>query len=116
MSVLPRSRDLVTRQVVGQSATLDPNATEYDVPSGYIGIQVWVGTAGTLVFLGQNGQAFTLVGIPAAALLQISDVIPDRKSLFSGRTDAEHERRRRLRRTLLSRIALEGLMEPIGAV
>jgi purine-nucleoside phosphorylase len=52
-----------------------------------------------------------MVGIRAAALLQISDVIPDRKSLFSGRTDAEQQRRTLLRRTLLPRIALEALME-----
>lgn len=57
-----------------------------------------------------------MVGVSAGALLQISDVIPDRKSLFSGRTEAEQQRRKNLRRTLLSRIALETLMEPDAAV
>jgi len=70
MSVLPRNRDLVTRQVVAQSATIDPNAGDYNVPTGYIGIQVWVGTAGTLVFVGQNDVTFTLVGIPAGTMIQ----------------------------------------------
>jgi purine-nucleoside phosphorylase len=53
----------------------------------------------------------SMVGIHAAALLQISDVIPDRKSLFSGRTEDEQQRRRLLRRTLLPRIVFEALME-----
>lgn len=57
-------------------------------------------------------RAAHLVGIPAAALLQISDVAPDRKSLFSGRTEAEQQRRRQLRRELVSRIAIEALAGP----
>ncbi|MCH7734911.1 MAG: hypothetical protein IH961_06830, partial [Chloroflexi bacterium] len=35
-------------------------------------------------------NAARLVGIRAAALLQLSDVIPAKKSLFSGRTPADH--------------------------
>ncbi|MBN1944707.1 MAG: hypothetical protein JW797_03480 [Bradymonadales bacterium] len=53
-----------------------------------------------------------MVGIRAAVLLQISGVIPDKKSLFSGRTDREQQRRRLLRQTLLPGVALEALIEP----
>ncbi len=55
-------------------------------------------------------RAARLIGIPAAALLQISDVAPDSKSLFSGRTEAEQQRRKQLRRDLVSRIAIEALV------
>jgi purine-nucleoside phosphorylase len=54
-------------------------------------------------------NAAALVGIRTAALLQISDVIPARKSLFSGRTAEDRERRHRLREQVLARIALEAL-------
>ena len=54
-------------------------------------------------------NAARLVGIKAAAILQISDVIPARKSLFSGRTEVDHERRRRIRRTLVPAILRETL-------
>jgi purine-nucleoside phosphorylase len=57
-------------------------------------------------------RAARLVGIPAAALLQISDVAPDSKSLFSGRTEAEQQRRQQLRRELVSRIVIEALVGP----
>lgn len=53
-----------------------------------------------------------MTGIAAGALLQLSDVIPDRKSLFSGRSEADRLRRRRLRRGLLARVALELLITP----
>lgn len=54
-------------------------------------------------------RAAELVGIRAAALLQISDVPAGRKSLFSGRSEKEQERRRYIRRHVLPRIALEAL-------
>lgn len=57
-------------------------------------------------------RAAGLVGIPAAALLQISDVASDHKSLFSGRSEADRQRRQQLRRGLLSRIAIETLVGP----
>ena len=54
-------------------------------------------------------RAAELVSVRAAALLQISDVPADRKSLFSGRSEKEQERRRYIRRHVLPRIALEVL-------
>lgn len=57
-------------------------------------------------------RAAALIGIPAAALLQISDVTLDKKSLFSGRTEADQRRRSHLRQHLLSRIALDALVAP----
>jgi purine-nucleoside phosphorylase len=54
-------------------------------------------------------HAAELAGIRGAALLQISDLPADRKSLFSGRSEKEQERRRYIRRHVLPRIALEGL-------
>lgn len=48
-----------------------------------------------------------LVGIKAAALLQFSDVIPRKKTLFSGRSEAEHSRKHEIRRTILARALLE---------
>jgi nucleoside phosphorylase len=54
-------------------------------------------------------NASRLVGVAAAALLQISDVIPAKKSLFSGRTPADAERRWRIRRSLLADILAETL-------
>ena len=55
-------------------------------------------------------KAAGLVGIRASALLQISDVIPARKSLFSGRTADEMEERRQIKETVLPRILLETLV------
>jgi purine-nucleoside phosphorylase len=54
-------------------------------------------------------NAAALTGIRAAALLQLSDVIPTRKSLFSGRTEQDHARRSTIREHVLARIALETL-------
>jgi len=54
-------------------------------------------------------NAAALVGIRAAALLQLSDVIPTRKSLFSGRTEQDRARRSNIRERVLARIALEAL-------
>lgn len=56
-------------------------------------------------------NAAALVGIHAAALLQVSDVIPAKKSLFSGRTTQDHQRRRQIRRSVLSRIVLDTLCD-----
>ncbi|MDM7993105.1 MAG: hypothetical protein QUS11_07300 [Candidatus Fermentibacter sp.] len=55
-------------------------------------------------------RAAALTGISAGALLQISDVIPDRKSLFSGRDETDRQRRRSLRRGVLARAALGALV------
>ena len=54
-------------------------------------------------------RAARLVGIKAAALLQFSDVIPARKSLFAGRTPLEQERRREVRKTALAQAAVNAL-------
>lgn len=85
--------------IVAQFHHLDEMVSRY----GCIGIEMETAA----VF-----RAAQLVGIPAAALLQISDVAPDNKSLFSGRTETEQQRRRQLRRELVSRIAIEALVGP----
>ena len=52
-------------------------------------------------------NAARLVGIQAAALLQVSDVPVSGKSLFSARTTEENNRRRFIRRTILPEIILD---------
>lgn len=52
-------------------------------------------------------RAADLVGIRAAALLQVSDVIPTGKSLFSGRTEEEISEKRRIKADILPKILLE---------
>lgn len=52
-------------------------------------------------------NAAALVGIKASAILQVSDVIPVYKSLFSGRTKKDHQRRRDIRKKCLSKIVLD---------
>jgi purine-nucleoside phosphorylase len=52
-------------------------------------------------------NASRLLGIRAAALLQFSDVIPLRKTLFAGTTEAEQARRSRIRRSILAKALLE---------
>lgn len=59
-------------------------------------------------------RAARLVGIKAAALLQFSDVIPARKSLFAGRTPLERERRRDVRKTALAQAAVNALRAVAG--
>lgn len=54
-------------------------------------------------------RAARLVGVRAAALLQFSDVIPARKSLFSGRTQQERARYHETRRTVLARAVIDAL-------
>jgi purine-nucleoside phosphorylase len=54
-------------------------------------------------------RAAGLVGIRAAALLQVSDVIPAHKSLFSGRTDEEMAERQRIKAEVLPKILLDTL-------
>ena len=54
-------------------------------------------------------NAAQVVGIRAAALLMVSDVIPINKSLFSGRTEEERARRKYVREQVLSRIILDTL-------
>ncbi len=52
-----------------------------------------------------------LVGIPATALLIVSDVIPARKSLFSSRTEEERERYKNIKKSVLSKIILDTLCD-----
>lgn len=56
-------------------------------------------------------NAASLVGINASALLLISDVISNNKSLFNGRTEQEREYYRYVRETYLSRIVLDTLTD-----
>jgi len=55
--------------------------------------------------------AAKLVGIKAGALLQVSDVIPTNKSLFSGRTKEERERRNLIRETILTKAILDSIID-----
>jgi purine-nucleoside phosphorylase len=87
-----------TDTIVAQFHHLDSLMTRF----GCIGIEMET----SAVF-----NAARLVGIRAAALLQLSDVIPARQSLFSGRTMQDHQRRRDVRRSVLSRIVLDTLCE-----
>ncbi len=50
-----------------------------------------------------------LASFKAAALLQVSDVIPTRKSLFCGRTDEEMAERQRIKAEVVPRILLDTL-------
>ena len=54
-------------------------------------------------------RAAQLCGIRAAALLQISDVIPARKSLYSGRTEADQKHRRWARTEILAPAVIDTL-------
>ena len=54
-------------------------------------------------------RAAQLCGIKAAALLQFSDVIPARKSLYSGRTEVEQEHRRQVRTEILAPAVIDVL-------
>jgi purine-nucleoside phosphorylase len=56
-------------------------------------------------------EAARLSGIKAAALLQVSDVVPTRKTLFSGRTEKDSQRRQWARRTVLPGIVLSTLAQ-----
>ncbi len=60
-------------------------------------------------------RAARLVGIRAAALLQFSDVIPARKSLFSGRTPEERSRYREVRKGVLGRAVVAALQGAAAA-
>lgn len=55
-------------------------------------------------------KAAKLVGIRASALLQVSDVIPKSKSLFSGRTKEDKERRSHIREKTLTKVILESII------
>ena len=59
-------------------------------------------------------KAADLVGIRAAALLQVSDVIPTGKSLFSGRTEEEMNEKKRIKTHILPKILLETLVANTG--
>jgi len=56
-------------------------------------------------------KAAKLVDIRASALLQVSDVIPLNKSLFSGRSKREMERRHLIKRKVLAKAALESITD-----
>ena len=56
-------------------------------------------------------KAAKLVNIKASALLQVSDVIPLNKSLFSGRLKQEMERRQFIKRKVLAKAALESITD-----
>ena len=58
-------------------------------------------------------KAAKIVGIRAGALLQISDVIPRSKSLFSGRTKEEKERRNLIRETVLTEAILDSIIDGV---
>jgi nucleoside phosphorylase len=57
-------------------------------------------------------RAAQLVGIKAGALLQISDLPRQGKSLYAGRTDGDMERRRSIRREVLAQAVLSALLAP----
>ncbi len=54
--------------------------------------------------------AAKLVGIKAGALLEISDVTPNGKTLFSGRTKEDGERRHFIRETVMAKAILESMI------
>lgn len=54
-------------------------------------------------------KAASVVGIQAAALLQVSDVIPAGKSLFLGRTKAEMKHKLHIKENLLPELVLGSL-------
>jgi purine-nucleoside phosphorylase len=56
-------------------------------------------------------NAAALIGLAAAALLIVSDVIPVNKSLFSGRTTEERAKYHQVKRTHLSQAILETLSD-----
>ncbi len=58
-------------------------------------------------------KAAKLVDIMAGALLQVSDVIPLNKSLFSGRSKREMERRHLIKRTVLAKAVLDSVIYDI---
>jgi purine-nucleoside phosphorylase len=54
-----------------------------------------------------------LVGIAATALLLVSDVMPNNKSLFSGRTEEERDYYHEIKRTVLSKIIIDTLTDEL---
>jgi purine-nucleoside phosphorylase len=84
--------------ILAQFFRLDGLAQQY----GCLGIEME--TAATF-------KAAALVGIQASALLQVSDVLPRKKSFFSGITAQENAARRRIRAEVLSKIVLDLLVE-----
>ena len=58
-------------------------------------------------------KAAKLVDIKASALLQVSDVIPLNKSLFSGRSKRGMERRHLIKRTVLAETVLDSIVDGI---
>lgn len=84
--------------ILAQFFRLDDLARQY----GCIGIEME--TAATF-------KAAALIGIQASALLQVSDVLPKKKSFFSGITAQEHGTRRRIRAEVLSKIVLDLLVK-----
>jgi hypothetical protein len=66
-------------------------------------------TGDVVLALGATGCR-RLVDIQAAALLMVSDVIPAKKSLFSGRTGADREKRKAVRRNQLPESIFRALL------
>ena len=58
-------------------------------------------------------RAAKLVSIGASALLQVSDVIPTNKSLFSGRTREDMERRNFIRERILTKAILDSIIDDV---
>jgi purine-nucleoside phosphorylase len=56
-------------------------------------------------------KAASLVEIKASALLQVSDVLPTKKSFFSGRSEQENDQRKRIRAEILPKIVLDLLVK-----
>lgn len=59
-------------------------------------------------------RAAKLVGIRASALLQVSDVIPTNKSLFSGRSGEDMERRSFIKKTILTKVILDSITNDVS--
>ena len=58
-------------------------------------------------------KAAKLVGIRASALLQVSDVIPANKTLFSGWTREDKEQRNFIRETILTKAILDSIIDDV---
>ncbi len=117
-SVIEKLRNLCRLQAEGTGATLHEGrvfSTDSIVAQfHHLGeISGGLGCIGIEMETAAVFRTAAMTGISAGALLQISDVIPDRKSLFSGRDEADRQRRQAIRRGLLSRVALDTLTRPV---
>jgi len=55
-------------------------------------------------------KAAKLVGIKASALLQVSDVIPKNKTIYSGRTKEEMQRQRTIRERIVAQAVVDAII------